>query len=90
MFVNSAVFGEVDKLQSVSSRLIMGRAIRCGTGFPEILVDTDILENTEYNDTEITTMIKNSIDTLKFNENSLIDDIIERTMKEGQGDTFMI
>ena len=90
MFVNSAVFGEVDKLQSVSSRLIMGRAIRCGTGFPEILVDTDILENTEYNDTEITTMIKNSIDTLKFNENSLIDDIIERTMKEGQGDTFML
>lgn len=90
MFVNSAVFGEVDKLQSVSSRLIMGRAIRCGTGFPEILVDTDILENTEYNDTEITTMIKNSIDTLKFNENSLIDDIIERTIKEGQGDIFML
>jgi DNA-directed RNA polymerase II subunit RPB1 len=62
MFVNSAVYGEVDKLQSVSSRLIMGRAIRCGTGFPEILVDTDILENTEYNDMEMTTMIKNSID----------------------------
>jgi DNA-directed RNA polymerase II subunit RPB1 len=90
MFVNSAVYGEVDKLQSVSSRLIMGRAIRCGTGFPEILVDTDILENTEYNDMEMTTMIKNSIDTLKFNENSLIDDIIEKTLKEGQGDTFMI
>jgi DNA-directed RNA polymerase II subunit RPB1 len=90
MLVNSAVFGEVDKLQSVSSRLIMGRAIRCGTGFPEIIVDTDLLENTEYNELELTTMIKNSIDTLKLDENSLINDIIERTMKEGEGNTFMI
>jgi len=90
MLVNSAVFGEVDKLQSVSSRLIMGRAIRCGTGFPEIIIDTDLLENTEYNELELTTMIKNSIDTLKLDENSLINDIIERTMKEGEGNTFMI
>ena len=70
MLVNSAVFGEVDKVQSVSSRLIMGRAIKCGTGFPEILMDNDILENTEYNDMDITSKIKNSIDTLKLNENS--------------------
>jgi len=90
MLVNSAVFGEVDKLQSVSSRLIMVRAIRCGTGFPEIIIDTDLLENTEYNELELTTMIKNSIDTLKLDENSLINDIIERTMKEGEGNTFMI
>jgi len=90
MLVNSAVFGEVDKLQSVSSRLIMGRAIRCGTGFPEIIIDTELLENTEYNELELTTMIKNSIDTLKLDENSLINDIIERTMKEGEGNTFMI
>jgi DNA-directed RNA polymerase II subunit RPB1 len=53
MLVNSAVFGEVDHLRSVSSRLIMGRAIKCGTGFPEIIIDTEILENTEYNDNEL-------------------------------------
>jgi DNA-directed RNA polymerase II subunit RPB1 len=90
MLVNSAVFGEVDHLRSVSSRLIMGRAIKCGTGFPEIIIDTEILENTEYNDNELTTKIQSSIDTLKINENMLIDDIIERTMKEGEGNTFMI
>jgi DNA-directed RNA polymerase beta' subunit len=90
MLVNSAVFGEVDKVQSVSSRLIMGRAIKCGTGFPEILMDNDILENTEYNDMEITSKIKNSIDTLKLNENSLIDDILGRTLKSDEVESFMI
>jgi len=90
MLVNSAVFGEVDKVQSVSSRLIMGRAIKCGTGFPEILMDNDILENTEYNDMDITSKIKNSIDTLKLNENSLIDDILERTLKSDEVESFMI
>jgi len=90
MLVNSAVFGEVDNLRSVSSRLIMGRAIRCGTGFPEIIIDTDVLENTEYSENNMTSMIKNSIDVLKVNENSLIDDIISRTMKEGEGNLFMI
>jgi len=90
MLVNSAVFGEVDHLRSVSSRLIMGRAIRCGTGFPEIIIDTEILENTEYNENELTSKIQSSIDTLKLNENSLIDDIIERTMKEGEGNLFFV
>ena len=90
MLVNSAVFGEVDKVQSVSSRLIMGRAIKCGTGFPEILMDNDILENTEYNDMDITSKIKNSIDTLKLNENSLIDDILGRTLKSDEVESFMI
>ena len=89
MFINSAVYGEVDKLQSVSSRLIMGRAIRCGTGFPEILMDTDILENTEYNEVDLTSKIKDSIDTLKFTENVLIDDFIERAMKGEESNTFM-
>jgi DNA-directed RNA polymerase II subunit RPB1 len=90
MFINSAVYGEVDKLQSVSSRLIMGRAIRCGTGFPEILMDTDILENTEYNEVDLTSKIKDSIDTLKFTENVLIDDFIERAMNGEEANTFMV
>jgi DNA-directed RNA polymerase II subunit RPB1 len=90
MFINSAVYGEIDKLQSVSSRLIMGRAIRCGTGFPEILMDTDILENTEYNEVDLTSKIKDSIDTLKFTENALIDDFIERAMNGEEANTFMV
>ena len=68
----------------------MGRAIKCGTGFPEILMDNDILENTEYNDMDITSKIKNSIDTLKLNENSLIDDILGRTLKSDEVESFMI
>jgi DNA-directed RNA polymerase II subunit RPB1 len=90
MFINSAVYGEVDRLQSVSSRLIMGRAIRCGTGFPEILMDSEILENTEYNEVDLTSKIKDSIDTLKFTENVLIDDFIERAMKGEEMNTFIV
>jgi DNA-directed RNA polymerase II subunit RPB1 len=44
-FLNAAAFNEVDKLKSVSSRIIIGRMINGGTGYCQLMMDNDILEN---------------------------------------------
>lgn len=47
-FITAAVFGEVDHMNSVSSRIMTGSVIKGGTGLCEIVLDTDLLENSEY------------------------------------------
>jgi len=47
-FINAAIFNEVDNMESVSSRIMLGRVIPGGTGSFELLLDTDKLENSEY------------------------------------------
>jgi DNA-directed RNA polymerase II subunit RPB1 len=47
-FVNASIFNEVDNIQSVSSRIMIGRVIPGGTGSFDLLLDTNKLENTEY------------------------------------------
>jgi DNA-directed RNA polymerase II subunit RPB1 len=49
---NSAVFGEVDKMNSVSSRIMAGNCIRGGTGYSELLFDNEMLEKSEYIESE--------------------------------------
>jgi DNA-directed RNA polymerase beta' subunit len=51
-FLNAALFNQKDNLQSVSSRIMMGRVIPGGTGAFELLLDTDKLENSEYSKDE--------------------------------------
>ena len=51
-FINAAIFSETDKMTSVSSRVAMGRVIPGGTGAFDLLLDTDILKNSEYIDNE--------------------------------------
>lgn len=46
--ITAAVFGEVDYMKGVSSRIIAGLVVTGGTGMPNILLDTDMLENSEY------------------------------------------
>lgn len=48
--LTAAVFGQIDYVRSVSSRIMTGRAIAGGTGLCEILLDSKMIENTEYND----------------------------------------
>jgi DNA-directed RNA polymerase II subunit RPB1 len=45
--VQAAVFQEVDKVSSVSSRIMLGRVIRGGTGMVGILTDLERFEQTE-------------------------------------------
>jgi DNA-directed RNA polymerase beta' subunit len=47
-FVNAAVFNEKDRLESVSSKILMGKVINGGTGAFQLLLDTNKLENSEY------------------------------------------
>ena len=46
--IGAAVFGEVDKMNSVSSRIMAGRVINGGTGMVELLLDTDMVLNMEH------------------------------------------
>lgn len=50
--IQAAIFQEKDRINSVSSRIIAGRAINGGTGMVNLLLDTDKLENTEFIETE--------------------------------------
>jgi len=47
-FINAAIFNEVDHMESLSSRVMLGRVIPGGTGAFELLLDTEKLENSEY------------------------------------------
>jgi DNA-directed RNA polymerase II subunit RPB1 len=72
--LNAAVFGQVDKMRSVSSRIMAGLGIKGGTGFCDILLDVEMLEKSEYTE-ELDSSIK------KFNElgvDNLVEDIISR------------
>jgi DNA-directed RNA polymerase beta' subunit len=44
---NAGVFGEVDHLTSVSSRIMTGKLIRSGTGACDVLIDNQILEESQ-------------------------------------------
>ena len=46
--IQAAVFGEVDSMMSVSSRIMAGLAIKGGTGLCDVILDTKTLENSEY------------------------------------------
>lgn len=44
----AAVFGEIDHMKGVSSRIIAGLVIKGGTGMCDLILDTDMLEKSEY------------------------------------------
>jgi hypothetical protein len=46
--IAAAVFGQVDHMKSVSSRIMGGLCIKGGTGLCNIILDTNLLENSEY------------------------------------------
>lgn len=74
--LNAAVFGEVDHMRSVSSRIMAGRVIAGGTGLCEILLDTDMLENAEYVE-ELDQPIAKTFKMLT--KNALIADVLSKT-----------
>ena len=47
--ITAAAFGEVDHMRSVSSRIMAGRCFKGGTGLCDILIDNELIENSEYN-----------------------------------------
>jgi len=77
-FINAAAFNETDKLKSVSSRIIIGRMINGGTGYCNLMMDNDILENTEFNVSNIEKGLSMVDNVVKLEENMLIDDLINK------------
>ena len=51
VLLQSALYNKIDNLQSVSSRIICGRTIKGGTGSFEILIDNEMIENSELQST---------------------------------------
>lgn len=46
--ITAAVFNEIDHMKSVSSRIMAGLCIKGGTGLCNLVLDRDLLENSEY------------------------------------------
>jgi DNA-directed RNA polymerase II subunit RPB1 len=79
--IAAAVFGEVDSMRSVSSRIMVGRVIEGGTGLPRILMDTNILENSEF--------VEESIPmTSTFNELKT-SNLIKNTLEQDNYDIYL-
>ena len=48
IMLTAAVFGETDNMNGVSSRIMAGLVPKCGTGYCNVLLDTDMIQNSEY------------------------------------------
>ena len=46
--ITAAIFNEVDYMKSVSSRIMAGLCIKGGTGLCNLILDKELLENSEY------------------------------------------
>ena len=47
--ITAGLFGEIDSMKGVSSRMIGGLVIKGGTGFCDVILDTNMIEKSEYN-----------------------------------------
>ena len=66
--INASLFEKEDNIQGVSSRLMTGRAIKAGTGFNDVILDTEMLLRSE-NDFNF-----------KENNNSTFDEFIDNVV----------
>ena len=75
VLINAAVFNETDFMRSVSSRIMIGKVFKGGTGLCEVLLDNEILENSEFDEYKDTKIDREYVNLTKFN---LIDDILNK------------
>lgn len=77
----AAAFNQVDYLRSVSSRIMIGRCFKGGTGLCDLIVDIDMLENSELDETKEIKLIGSTFKPLK--PSSLLDDLLRNVPKVG-------
>jgi DNA-directed RNA polymerase II subunit RPB1 len=75
VLINAAVFNETDYMRSVSSRIMAGKIFRGGTGLCDVILDNEILENSEFDEYKGNKNNNNFMELTKFN---LIDDILNK------------
>lgn len=73
-FITAAVFNESDNMKGISARIMAGMAFEGGTGLCKLILDTDMLEKSEYTD-DISQKYDKSYNDIK--QSSEIQDIIE-------------
>jgi DNA-directed RNA polymerase II subunit RPB1 len=76
--LNAAVFGEVDHMRSVSSRIMAGQCFKGGTGYCDVLLDNELLENTEYVDISEDRQKEFAKTINKFKPNMLLNDMLSK------------
>jgi DNA-directed RNA polymerase II subunit RPB1 len=79
VLVNAAVFNETDFMRSVSSRIMAGKVFNGGTGLCEVLIDNEILENSEFDEYVGSNVRKDFMELTKLN---LIDDILNKEIDD--------
>ena len=78
VFLTAAAFGEVDHMKSVSSRVAAGLPIKGGTGYCDVVLNTDMVQNSEF--LEEYEQRKEPID---ISGTSIMDDLINRSVGAG-------
>lgn len=75
--IMASAFNEVDHMRSVSSRIMAGRCIKGGTGMCDVIMDSEMIENSEM------TIQHKYIDTPKaeLEESNLIKDTLGKAAK---------
>jgi DNA-directed RNA polymerase II subunit RPB1 len=73
--INAAVFGEVDHMKGISSRIMAGLVIKGGTGMCDVILDTDMLEKSEFTEDVGQKYLKTYND---INTDNVIKDIISK------------
>jgi DNA-directed RNA polymerase beta' subunit len=76
--LNAAVFAETDHMRSVSSRIMAGQCFKGGTGYCDVLLDNELLENTEYVDISEDRQKEFAKTTSKFKPNMLLNDMLNK------------
>jgi DNA-directed RNA polymerase II subunit RPB1 len=68
--LNAAVYNETDPLNGVSARIMTGKIIKGGTGMCDLMMDLDMIQKSEYVETEheITKEIIDDADETMVNE----------------------
>jgi len=70
--ISAAVFNETDYMKSVSSRIIAGLCIKGGTGLCNLILDRELLENSEYT-TDIGQLYKKTYNDISIKGSADVD-----------------
>ena len=78
--LTAGVFGETDHMKGVSSRVMAGLVIKGGTGYCDVILDTNAIEKSEYSD-----------ETNKYRTHTeiLTDGVAKDIMKNETGEMFI-
>ena len=75
----AAMFCEVDHMRSVSSRIMAGRVISGGSGLCDILLDVEMIQNSEYIE-DIESIHRSNF--INFSSNMIIEDMLTRQIMD--------